>query len=98
MSYMNNAAGRRAAKKDARRAKRKARVSDRIKKREGRKAERVARRNKRKGIVPDKPVKKPPFWGLQKPTKPGTTKPTKGLHYNCNGKTSACRSGPDPNK
>jgi hypothetical protein len=56
---MNNAAGRRAFKKDDLRAKRKKRIAERLKKKAGRKKAREDRRNKRKGIV-DKPKPKPP--------------------------------------
>jgi hypothetical protein len=72
-SYVNNAAGRAAARRDARNSpkpafvsdrkearasRRKERIAARLKKRAGKKAERVARRNKRRGIVPE-PKPKP---------------------------------------
>jgi hypothetical protein len=99
-------------KKEKRAAKRKKRIAARLKKKAWRKQTREERRKKRRGIV-DKPVStkpipkpgpqgpfkpRPPMTIPGRPTKPkpgGSTRPK--FHYNCNGKTSACRSGPDPN-
>jgi sRNA-binding protein len=109
MSYTNNAAGRRAAKKAERVKARAARIAAREKKRGARKAVREARRRKRRGEPePTKPepnlrgdvvstVRPLPAPKPKPPKKPGTSKPSK-LHYNCMGKTSSCRSGPDPKK
>jgi hypothetical protein len=99
--------------KPDRRAKRKQRIADRIKKRTDRKANRKEARegrrtNRKEGhkntsLLPNTPGYSYLRGSSDDPNernrtkKPGTSKPMK-LHYNCKGKTSACRSGPDPKK